>query len=93
MLLFPGFYRSRADEILTQCEQSLVGWFIGIVFNMTVITVLSFIGLFLLGVPLPFVNAIIAGLLTFIPNLGPTLSVIPPAAMALTVRTLGKLWL
>ncbi len=85
LLLFPGFYRSRASEILTQCEQSLVGWFIGIVFNMTVITTLSFIGLFLLGVPLPFVNAVIAGLLTFIPNLGPTLSVIPPAAMALTV--------
>lgn len=85
LLLFPGFYRSRADEILTQCEQSLVGWFIGIIFNMTVITVLSFIGLFILGVPLPFVNAILAGFLTFIPNLGPTLSVIPPAAMALTV--------
>ncbi|BAY84500.1 hypothetical protein NIES267_39960 [Calothrix parasitica NIES-267] len=85
LLLFPGFYRSRASSILTQCEQSLVGWFIGVVFNMTVITVLSFIGLFFLGIPLPFVNAILAGFLTFIPNLGPTLSVIPPAAMALTV--------
>ncbi|MGB3653569.1 MAG: AI-2E family transporter [Rivularia sp. (in: cyanobacteria)] len=85
LLLFPGFYRSRASEILTQCEQSLVGWFIGIVFNMTVITTLSFFGLFFLGVPLPFVSAVLAGLLTFIPNLGPTLSVIPPAGMALTV--------
>lgn len=85
LLLFPGFYRQRADEILSQCEQSLVGWFIGIVFNMTVITTLSFIGLFFLGVPLPLVNAVLAGFLTFIPNLGPTLSVIPPAVMALTV--------
>lgn len=49
---------------------------------------MSFIGLFFLGVPLPFVNAILAGFLTFIPNLGPTLSVIPPAAMALTVIVL-----
>ncbi len=85
LLLFPGFYRSRASEILSQCEQSLVGWFIGIVFNMAVITTLSLIGLFFLGIPLPLVNAVIAGFLTFIPNLGPTLSVIPPAAMALTV--------
>ncbi|MBV6624410.1 MAG: AI-2E family transporter [Rivularia sp. (in: Bacteria)] len=85
LLLFPGFYRSRADEILTQCEQSLIGWFIGIIFNMTVITVLSFLGLLLLGVPLHFINALLAGFLTFIPNLGPTLSVIPPAIMALTV--------
>ncbi|MGB7377149.1 MAG: AI-2E family transporter, partial [Rivularia sp. (in: cyanobacteria)] len=85
LLLFPGFYRSRASEILSQCEQSLVGWFIGIVFNMAVITTLSLIGLFFLGIPLPLVNAVIAGFLTFIPNLGPTLSVIPPVAMALTV--------
>ena len=85
LLLFPGFYRSRADNILSQCEQSLIGWFIGIIFNMAVITTLSLIGLFFLGIPLPFVNAVIAGFLTFIPNLGPTLSVIPPAAMALTV--------
>ncbi|MGB7377484.1 MAG: AI-2E family transporter, partial [Rivularia sp. (in: cyanobacteria)] len=78
LLLFPGFYRSRADNILSQCEQSLIGWFIGIIFNMAVITTLSLIGLFFLGIPLPFVNAVIAGFLTFIPNLGPTLSVIPP---------------
>ena len=82
LLLFPAFYRQRTDEILSQCEESLVGWFIGIVFNMTVITVFSGIGLWLLGVPLPLVNAILAGLLTFIPNLGPTLSVIPPAILA-----------
>lgn len=82
-LLFPGFYRPRVNGILDQCEESLVGWLIGVLFNMTVIAVMSGIGLWLLGVPLPLVNAILAGLLTFIPNLGPTLSVIPPATLAL----------
>ena len=50
---------------------------------MAVITVLSGIGLLILGVRLPLANSLIAGILTFIPNLGPTLSVIPPTAMAL----------
>ena len=50
---------------------------------MTVIVALSGVGLWLLRVQLPIVNALIAGLLTFIPNVGPFLSVIPPAAIAL----------
>lgn len=85
LLAFPKFYRRRADKILTQCEVSLSGWVLGILFNMTVITVFSGIGLALLGVPLPMVNAVIAGLLTFIPNIGPLVSVIPPALMGLAV--------
>ncbi|GAB4378312.1 MAG: AI-2E family transporter [Elainellaceae cyanobacterium] len=83
VLLFPSFYRRRIDEILQKCEVALGGWVRGILFNMTVITLMSGIGLWVLQVPLPFVNAILAGILTFIPNLGPTLSVIPPVALAL----------
>ena len=82
---FPKFYRRRADDILSQCETSLSGWVLGILFNMMVITVFSAIGLALLDVPLPLVNAVIAGLLTFIPNLGPLLSVIPPALMGVAI--------
>ncbi len=33
--------------------------------------------------PLPFVNAALAGLLEFIPNVGPVLSVVPPMLLAL----------
>lgn len=85
ILSFPRFYRRRADEVLTQCEAALSGWSIGILFNMTVITVFSGVGLWLIGVPLPLVNAVIAGLLTFIPNLGPVISVIPPVLMGLAI--------
>ncbi len=83
MQLFPSFYRRRIDVILSECNVALGGWLAGILFNMTVITVLSGIGLLALGVKLPLVNALLAGLLTFIPNVGPTLSVIPPIAIAL----------
>jgi predicted PurR-regulated permease PerM len=80
---FPAFYRRRVDEIISECETSLVGWIKGTLIAMAVIGVVSFIGLTILGVPLPFVNATLAGLLEFIPNVGPTLSVIPPAILAL----------
>jgi predicted PurR-regulated permease PerM len=83
ILLFPSFYRRRADEILSLCEHNLVGSILGLLFNMVVITLLSGLGLWILGVKLAFVNALIAGFLTFIPNIGPALSVIPPALLAL----------
>ncbi|MEL6442265.1 MAG: AI-2E family transporter [Cyanobacteria bacterium J06621_8] len=81
--LFPSFYRRRVDEILDLCVEGLEGWLVGILFNMLVIAVLSFIVLMLLGIPLALSQAMLAGLLTFIPNIGPTLSVLSPMAIAL----------
>ncbi|MEC4893247.1 MAG: AI-2E family transporter [Oscillatoria sp. PMC 1051.18] len=81
--LFPSFYRRRVEEILLQCDKALQGWLLGILFNMAVIAVFSFLGLLILGIPLALSQAMLAGLLTFIPNIGPALSVIPPVAISL----------
>ncbi|MGC1396315.1 MAG: AI-2E family transporter, partial [Coleofasciculaceae cyanobacterium] len=81
--LFPSFYRRRVDTILGQCEVALRGWLVGILFNMFVIASLSFLGLLALGIPLALAQAALAGILTFIPNIGPALSVVPPIAIAL----------
>lgn len=81
--LFPSFYRRRAQEILQECEVALRGWLVGILFNMFVISALSFVGLLVLGIRLPLAQSALAGILTFIPNIGPALSVIPPMAIAL----------
>lgn len=83
ILAFPFFYRRRIDEILDECETALVGSIKGTLIAMVAIAFVSFIGLLILRVPLPFVNAALAGLLEFIPNVGPTLSVILPALLAL----------
>ena len=83
LLMFPAFYRQRVRTILKKCEKNLGGWAIGILFNMAVIAIFSGIGLLALGVRLPLANSLLAGILTFIPNLGPVLSVVPPTAMAL----------
>lgn len=83
LAFFPSFYRRRAAQILLKCEKALVGWTKGILFNMLVITLLSWLGLSILGVQLSLANALLAGLFTFIPNLGPVLSCIPPIILAL----------
>ncbi len=81
--LFPSFYRQRADAILQDCEVALCNWLAGIVLNSLFIFALSFIGLWLLGVPLLFAHALLAGVLNFIPNIGPTLSIVFPAMVTL----------
>jgi predicted PurR-regulated permease PerM len=80
--LFPSFYRRRADVILSLCEESLGKWIVGALIGMSVIAVLSWLGLLLLGVKLALANGILAGLLNFIPNVGPTLSVVLPMTIA-----------
>lgn len=81
--LFPNFYRQRVNLILNHCEIALGGWVIGTLINMSVIALLSFICLSILQIPLASAQAVLAGLLTLMPNIGPTLSVIPPMAIAL----------
>ncbi|MBE9117668.1 AI-2E family transporter [Lusitaniella coriacea LEGE 07157] len=80
--LFPSFYRRRVDEILHLCDEDLQGWLLGVLFNMSAIGILSFSGLLLLGIPLAFSQAILAAVLTLVPNIGPVLSVIPPMAIS-----------
>ena len=81
--LFPAFYRHRVGDILDLCAKGLEGWLVGILFNMVVIAVFSFVGLLILGIPLALSQAMLAGVMTFIPNLGPTISVLSPMAIAL----------
>jgi len=81
--LFPAFYRQRADEILSKCEEGLMGWLAGVALSMSFIGITSIIGLFVLQVPLPFVNGILAFILALIPYIGAMLSVIPPLLLAL----------
>lgn len=81
--LFPSFYRRRADEIFSLCETDLVAWIVGTLFNMLVIGSVSGIVLWILGVKLVLANALLAGFLEAVPNVGPILSTVAPAAIAL----------
>lgn len=81
--LFPSFYRRRADGILSECEVSLGAWLGGAFISMSVIAILSWLGLTILGIRLAIASGVLAGLLNFIPNIGPTLSVVLPMGIAL----------
>ncbi|MBW4567114.1 MAG: AI-2E family transporter [Tolypothrix carrinoi HA7290-LM1] len=81
--LFPSFYRRRVDGILDKCELSLGGWVVGALIAMSVVGLLSVTGLSILGVKAALALGVLAGFLNLIPNLGPTMSVIPAMAIAL----------
>jgi predicted PurR-regulated permease PerM len=74
----------RVREVLIDAAATLRWWLLGRIVAMTIIGVLDGIGLWLLGVPLPVSLGVIAGLLTFLPNVGPVLSTIPAVLLALT---------
>jgi predicted PurR-regulated permease PerM len=81
--IFPSFYRQRIDDILSECESALGKWIGGALLSMIFVAILSAIGLLVLGIPLVLAQAVLAGLLNFIPNVGPTLSVVLPMSIAL----------
>ncbi len=80
--LFPSFYRRRVDGILDKCEVSLEGWITGAFIAICVVGLMSLIGLSILHVKAALALAVLAGFFNLIPNLGPTMSVIPAMAIA-----------
>jgi predicted PurR-regulated permease PerM len=83
LLLVPGFYRRRAREVLLQCGDSLSAWMGGVLISSLCVGTLAAVSLLLLGVKLVAANAVLAGLLNIIPNVGPTLSTLFPMSVAL----------
>lgn len=80
--LFPQRHRKRAREILYEIGESLSWWLIGKGASMLVIGILTWIGLYFIGVPLALTLGLIAALLSFIPNFGPILSAVPAILLA-----------
>jgi predicted PurR-regulated permease PerM len=83
LLLVPGFYRRRAREVLLQCGDSLSAWMGGVLISSLCVGTLAALVLLVLGVKLVAANAVLAGLLNIIPNVGPTLSTLFPMSVAL----------
>ena len=82
ILLIPSFYRRRARSILFMCGNALTNWMFGVLISSTLVALLAGIGLYILGVKLVIANALLAGILNVIPNVGPTISTIFPMSIA-----------
>ncbi|WP_338762379.1 AI-2E family transporter [Massilia sp. METH4] len=80
--LVPPARRQRAREVMDELGRTLSRWLLGKAASMLLVTILSAGGLALLGVPLALILGLIAGLLDFIPYLGPLLAGVPAMLIA-----------
>ena len=83
--VFPPGRRERVGTALGDLATSLRWWLVGRLASMAIVGLLSGAGLALLGVPSPITLGALAALLSFVPNVGPVLSLVPAALAALTV--------
>jgi predicted PurR-regulated permease PerM len=83
--LVPPRKRELVAEAMEECENALQLWLKGQLIAMVVVGLMTGIGLWWLGVPSAFVLGLLAGLLEFIPFIGPILSMIPAVLLALAV--------
>ena len=83
--LVPPARRNKAEDVLETLADGLKKWLAGRFLAMLAVFILTSIGLLIIGVPMWFTLAIIAGLLNFIPNFGPILASIPAILIALSI--------
>jgi predicted PurR-regulated permease PerM len=81
--IVPEEYREKLDACTASVAQILRSWVIAKLISMSMVGVLVTIGLWIVGVPLSFSLGVIAALMTFIPNIGPLIAVIPATLLAL----------
>ena len=81
--VFPPRRRARISKVLRVLGYELRWWMVGRFASMLIVGVLSAVGLWFLDVPLALTLGLLAGLLSFIPNIGPVLSVLPAALLGL----------
>lgn len=81
--LFPGGQRERVDEVLQAMAQSMGGFVRGTVIVSILVGAITYIGLLIIGIPFSLVLALLAGVMEFIPYLGPILASIPMLIVAL----------
>ena len=85
MHLFPHSARSRAGEVLSVMAATLRRWLRTQLIAMIAIGVVTTVALFIMGIPAAIPLGILAGLLEFIPTIGPVLSAIPAVLMGFVI--------
>jgi predicted PurR-regulated permease PerM len=80
-------HRDHAAEVLEELTSTLSRWILGRLISMALVGISTAVAMWILGVPLPGTLGVVAGLLTFIPNIGPILAAVPQALLALQVGT------
>jgi predicted PurR-regulated permease PerM len=90
--LFPAGQRQRVREILGEMYKTVQKWFLGQLASMTIIGLLFTVAMFVIGIPFALLLGIFSGLISFVPYVGPMISVILPVLLALTGNPIDALW-
>jgi len=90
--LIPPERREKGREVMTELATALRFWIIGQLIAMVCVGVITTAGLYLLGVPSPFGLGVLAGLMEFIPYVGPISSAVPAIAVAFSEDPWLALW-
>jgi predicted PurR-regulated permease PerM len=83
--LLPRKQRPQARRIMDHIGHTLWNWFVGQLLDMLIVGALSGVGLALLGMPLAFILALIAGLANFVPYIGAIAGAVPAVLIALSI--------
>ena len=87
----PFAYRTKLNACAAAAVRNLRWWLLSQMLSMTAVGVILAGGLWTLGVPLAGTLGVIAALLTFIPNVGPILSVVPAVLLAIAINPMKGL--
>jgi predicted PurR-regulated permease PerM len=82
LFLVPRKRRERMREVFDEIGHVLRRWLLGQSFVAACVAVLTGVGLLLLGAPFPFALALLAGLMEFVPYIGPFVAAIPAILVA-----------
>ncbi|MEH3036116.1 MAG: AI-2E family transporter [Sphingomonas adhaesiva] len=92
LALLPRAARRRTGKAARETARTLRNWLLGQLVSMAATFTAVLIGLKVIGVPSALALAIVAGMLEFIPLVGPFLGAVPALLIALTVGVEPFMW-
>ena len=92
LYLVPRRHRGRGREVLHEIGEVLKRWLVAQSFLAACVATLTFLGLLLVKAPFPLALALLAGLMEFIPYIGPFLAAIPAIITAFAEGPQVALW-
>ena len=90
--LLPAASRKRVSDTLGDLGHTLRWWMVGTAISMAIIGIATTLALWAIRLPGFVALGVIAGLLQFIPMIGPLLSAIPAVAIALVLEPSKVVW-
>jgi predicted PurR-regulated permease PerM len=90
--LVPKRGRALAEDALDASGRALHLWLLGRLVSMAVVGTLTWLGLTIIGIPSALALGVLAGLLEFVPFIGPILSAVPAILLAFAESPEQAIW-